>query len=513
MFGAEPEPEPEPAPAPEAQPEPAPLRLEPLHEPEPEPEQPGKINADMLERAYGDDKAPDAGTIEMYASAMKCSSQQVSDWFAWRGMRENVVAANTPTPRRRLSPSPTPGGGAQAANPPPSKSSLAGAVKEMTKPMLQRARSASSAAMKALGSRSPSHEQSAQRSRQVTEGWRSYLPAGLDSNWLAHSSFTRGSRAEDGTKDNELTARVFACTDWEGLATSQGHCAELGVLRGVRLLPVVTVEEGEVISAGQTCRVYTGRFRPYAEQQARWNGNPSGRGGGSLRDTVIWPSHAPGDPGRAAAAAAPASQIPEGLPPDEDGMPVALKKLYLQQCSEDDLSELSDEDRGWVDDACRQFDSEASLLSSIDHPHVLQLHGVSLGPPALLCLVLDLAERSLWELLHESAPVAATEGEGAGGDGGGAGGAGGAGGGGAAGAGGAEPAPRPEALRVQDQLRLGREASTAVAFLHAQQPPIAHCDLKSGNFLIGRDGLLKLADFVSHTHTLCLAPLVLCRGH
>jgi serine/threonine protein kinase len=50
-------------------------------------------------------------------------------------------------------------------------------------------------------------------------------------------------------------------------------------------------------------------------------------------------------------------------------------------------------------------------------------------------------------------------------------------------------------LNLQRQLGLAREAATAVEFLHAQQPPIAHCDLKSANYLLGRDNLLKLADF------------------
>ena len=112
-----------------------------------------------------------------------------------------------------------------------------------------------------------------------------------------------------------------------------------------------------------------------------------------------------------------------------------------------------------MDDACRQFDAEASLLASVDHPHILALHGVSLGPPSLLCLVLELAQCSLWDVLHAQD----TEALGA-----------------AAGAAADEPgSPQQEQQRepqltemtLQRQLSLAREAATAVEFLHAQVSP------------------------------------------
>jgi len=39
------------------------------------------------------------------------------------------------------------------------------------------------------------------------------------------------------------------------------------------------------------------------------------------------------------------------------------------------------------------------------------------------------------------------------------------------------------------------EAARAVAFLHSQDPPVVHADIKSLNFLLDESGVLKLADF------------------
>lgn len=53
-----------------------------------------------------------------------------------------------------------------------------------------------------------------------------------------------------------------------------------------------------------------------------------------------------------------------------------------------------------------------------------------------------------------------------------------------------------ETLSASQQLQMACDATAAVAYLHAQEPdPIAHCDIKSGNYMVGADGCLKLADF------------------
>ena len=336
--------------------------------------------------------------------------------------------------------------------------------------------------------RSPiTSERSARRSREVTDTWRDYLLG--DIKWLARRRVD--SSPGDGAASG-LTAQLFASTDWEALARRGGVCTVPGVLEGVMLLDQLTLEEEEVVSAGQTCRVYTGRWRRHAEQHASlFDASALQKATGSGRTQAA----AQADVGRGRAVFVPA--IPEGVPPaafasvcpgeEADGEPVALKKLYLQCVSEEDLSDLSDEDRGWVDDACRQFDAEASFLARLEHPNVLRLHGVSLGPPSLLCLVLELAQHSLWDLLHAHKPASASAqgpesaAQSAGGDGV------------------EEGVPQQQQqlapLSLQRQLGLAREAATAVEFLHSQQPPIAHCDLKSANYLLGWDNLLKLADF------------------
>ena len=52
------------------------------------------------------------------------------------------------------------------------------------------------------------------------------------------------------------------------------------------------------------------------------------------------------------------------------------------------------------------------------------------------------------------------------------------------------------AMTLQRQLSLAREAATAVEFLHAQEPPIAHCDLKSANYLLGQFSTFQNPDFL-----------------
>ena len=53
---------------------------------------------------------------------------------------------------------------------------------------------------------------------------------------------------------------------------------------------------------------------------------------------------------------------------------------------------------------------------------------------------------------------------------------------------------------VELTAHIFHQCCEAVAYLHQQQPPIIHRDLKIENFLIGYDKLIKLCDFGSATN-------------
>ena len=93
---------------------------------------------------------------------------------------------------------------------------------------------------------------------------------------------------------------------------------------------------------------------------------------------------ASGGGGDAAFAEANASPPPEGVPPTGAAgavtTDVALKKYYLQCAVGVPLSRLRQEHREWADNACRQFDTEATILSALaGHPNIIQCFGVALG--------------------------------------------------------------------------------------------------------------------------------------
>ena len=131
------------------------------------------------------------------------------------------------------------------------------------------------------------------------------------------------------------------------------------------------------------------------------------------------------------------------------------------------------------------------------------------GPPSIMCLVLELAPQSLWDLLHSGvgdsddtgvSPVLTAR-HGSLGDGHGDDNPGAAGTSDDGYCGGANKSANPSEvpisatthgdsasmrtmLSIAGKLRMAREATAAIEFLHSQQPtPIAHCDVKSANFL------------------------------
>lgn len=89
------------------------------------------------------------------------------------------------------------------------------------------------------------------------------------------------------------------------------------------------------------------------------------------------------------------------------------------------------------------FYHEASLLSRLKHPNVLEIYGICVRPPSI-SLVMELCPNgNLYEYLR-----------------------------------------REPDLPWETKLRLARECAEAVAFLHSQEPPVLHLDLKSLNFLL-----------------------------
>jgi hypothetical protein len=60
---------------------------------------------------------------------------------------------------------------------------------------------------------------------------------------------------------------------------------------------------------------------------------------------------------------------------------VALKKYYLQCACGVPLDTLSDVDREWADSACMQFETEATIISSLSHPNIIKCLGVRLAWP------------------------------------------------------------------------------------------------------------------------------------
>lgn len=123
------------------------------------------------------------------------------------------------------------------------------------------------------------------------------------------------------------------------------------------------------------------------------------------------------------------------------GEEVAIKKLHIEVQVEKEL--IAD------------FIKEFSQLRSMRHPRLIQCLGVAFEPP-VICIVTELAARGpLDKLLHSS------------------------------------QAQLDEATR----RGLALQIIEGVAFLHSQQPPRVHRDLKSANVVLDADLNAKLCDF------------------
>ena len=136
-----------------------------------------------------------------------------------------------------------------------------------------------------------------------------------------------------------------------------------------------------------------------------------------------------------------------------DWKPVAVKRIsrfLLKAGSQEPLNMI---------DMKRRFIRERNLLSS-DHPGIVNIIGAyydqQTGEPML---VMELMEENLRQYLAE------VKGH----------------------------------LSVAEQCMMCRDIASALVYLHQQDPPIAYCDLSSGNILISFDGQVKLgACIVKH---------------
>jgi hypothetical protein len=116
---------------------------------------------------------------------------------------------------------------------------------------------------------------------------------------------------------------------------------------------------------------------------------------------------------------------------------VAVKKLHLQQLSENALTE---------------FKAEAAIMARLRSDYIVTLKGVTLTPYALVMEYMR--GGSLFQLLHSHAP-----------------------------------------LQWPIRHRLASDIAKGLAFLHRHQPLILHRDLKSHNVLLNEYQRAKLADF------------------
>jgi len=125
------------------------------------------------------------------------------------------------------------------------------------------------------------------------------------------------------------------------------------------------------------------------------------------------------------------------------GEEVAIKRLHLQDGCQISTEQLA------------EFHKEVATLRSLKHPRLIRFIGVALEPP-VLCIVTELAASgSLQALLHV----------------------------------------RREPLSDLQRRSLVLQIIEGVAFLHSQQPPCVHRDLKSANVVLDAELSAKLCDF------------------
>uniref|UniRef100_A0AAV1T7K3 Protein kinase domain-containing protein n=1 Tax=Peronospora matthiolae TaxID=2874970 RepID=A0AAV1T7K3_9STRA len=103
----------------------------------------------------------------------------------------------------------------------------------------------------------------------------------------------------------------------------------------------------------------------------------------------------------------------------------------------------------------QRFSRETALNVQLSHPNVVHFYGLCVVPPSI-SLIFEFCEYgALDAILRE----------------------------------------QPEIWTLAAKLKAWLDACRAVAYLHSFSPPLLHRDIKTDNFLVGQDFIIKLADF------------------
>jgi serine/threonine protein kinase len=124
-----------------------------------------------------------------------------------------------------------------------------------------------------------------------------------------------------------------------------------------------------------------------------------------------------------------------------DTVEVAVKRFYCTDLTGDVIT---------------TFRNEATFLASLQHPNIVGVVGVCVRPPELWLLLEYCPLGSLWDVLQDS--------------------------------------PGHASLGWPRRRQFAAGVARSVAFLHSRPQPVAHCDIKSKNFLVAWDWTVKLAD-------------------
>jgi len=108
-----------------------------------------------------------------------------------------------------------------------------------------------------------------------------------------------------------------------------------------------------------------------------------------------------------------------------------------------------------VSDALQnEFKSETAVMCDLRHPNIVLFMGACIKPPNL-CIVTELMDRSLYDLIHDhSCP-----------------------------------------MDLSDVIRFAADTARGMNYLHSAKPPILHNDLKSPNLLLDKNQVVKVCDF------------------
>lgn len=119
--------------------------------------------------------------------------------------------------------------------------------------------------------------------------------------------------------------------------------------------------------------------------------------------------------------------------------PVAVKMYTSLQVTEDEVY---------------RFSKETALNVQLSHPNIVRFYGLCIVPPTI-SLVFEFCEHGSLDVALKSQPK----------------------------------------WGLSTKLKAWLDAAKSVAYLHSFSPPLLHRDIKTNNFLLGREFQVKLADF------------------